>query len=300
MQLKALLLIFILTASNISAVSQQKNRKVVTTGTVEVIQRVRPSVVQIYVRAGSETVVLGTGFIVSMDGHIITADHVVNTKQVFINSKDANGNIRTDTVPVTMGHMRVGIPMPDLLPEETGGITIRQGFNGLQFDLIDRDLRHDLAILKCKQNLSNLPVVAKINEKEIRSVVGIARMKRGSLKDGEQILISGYPLQSKTLITTVGHVASASEVNVAEVLIDPPNPQIPRPITRLDFMDIYLGDITANPGNSGGPAYLASTGEIIGILSGGKLNSGVYAGLAIVVPIKYAIDLLKKNKVALQ
>lgn len=70
--------------------------------------------------------------------------------------------------------------------------------------------------------------------------------------------------------------------------------------------DRYLGDLRANHGNSGGPVYSISTGKVIGICDafvGAPVETTVIlpvglsynSGLAVIIPIKYAIDLLKKH-----
>jgi S1-C subfamily serine protease len=70
-----------------------------------------------------------------------------------------------------------------------------------------------------------------------------------------------------------------------------------------------------NPGNSGGPVYDSNSGDVIGICEAYK-NSPLFtsqqhpvqvapnefltqnAGLAVVIPVEYAIELLKKNGVS--
>lgn len=69
--------------------------------------------------------------------------------------------------------------------------------------------------------------------------------------------------------------------------------------------DSYLGDITANPGNSGGPVYKLSDGKVIGVCVAGKLTSAKHnigadaqilhsAGLTFITPAR-AIDEMLKN-----
>jgi len=67
-----------------------------------------------------------------------------------------------------------------------------------------------------------------------------------------------------------------------------------------------LADINVNPGNSGGPVYLASDGSVVGICVGylptnvrdAKGTPMVYyynTGLAVVVPSRYVHDLLERH-----
>ena len=112
--------------------------------------------------------------------------------------------------------------------------------------------------------------------------------------------MSGYPLSYPTLITTAGIIASAWDSNSMDVVPEgaPPGFTIP------DMPDSYLADVAVNPGNSGGPVYLQDDGSVIGVCVAFTIaeagNGGVplryNSGLSIVVPIRYAVDLLSRHQ----
>ncbi len=84
-----------------------------------------------------------------------------------------------------------------------------------------------------------------------------------------------------------------------------------------EVVDALFLDAVVNPGNSGGPVYLPSSGVVVGICQANvpspiRFQDGdaVFvqrgnsqeileqnAGIAVVIPIRYAILLLEKHKV---
>jgi S1-C subfamily serine protease len=91
-------------------------------------------------------------------------------------------------------------------------------------------------------------------------------------------------------------------------------------ITVPKIQDLYLLDIHLNHGNSGGPVYSPDTGAVIGVADAYQLDDVMVeglpgsepeqahdkdtgralktnAGLGVVVPARYVVDLLKKNNV---
>jgi len=92
-------------------------------------------------------------------------------------------------------------------------------------------------------------------------------------------------------------------------------PGAPAGFTFPDTADFYIGDMHVNPGNSGGPVYSVEQGKVIGVCVAAALAPVVYgdgnhepasagnrplfsnSGLSVVIPVRYVIDLLKKNNV---
>jgi S1-C subfamily serine protease len=289
--------------------SQMKHRKTSSEKTLsvaEAVEQVKPSIIQISVVVKDmnlnpmrQDMVLGTGFLVSREGYVITANHVVSVSAIPVKNRDRNGTVAQILYPVNPSMMRIGVPMPEI---NTAQVKVQGAFNVFEFDIVEQDNRHDLALLKFRKNPFDIKFTGGIkagdNVINTASRVISAKIAKSKPKDGEQIIISGYPGVATTLVTTVGHVATTGETDFGEIEVPSPFPQIPGLIKQFDVMDLYLGDITANPGNSGGPVYLSKTGEVIGVCTAIKLVRNYYAGLAILVPIRYAVELLQKHKIA--
>jgi S1-C subfamily serine protease len=277
----------------------------------ETIERVRPSVVQLaytvfglpperVAELGSQpgppgilNKILGTGFFVTGDAHVITAKHVI----------DAGRKLRED-IQDGEHQMSVGLAVPNI---ESAQITMVGNFVHLPFSVVEEDSIHDLALLKLIQNpfAGEVAPVMSFPDHDIGPLHGIARLRPGRPKDGLALAISGYPLGQSVMITTGGCVASSWSLSRQEIAV----PGAP-PVS-----DIYLVDIEINPGNSGGPAYAQSDGTVIGVSVATHLTSVLSstgdeepkpvvmnghhllysAGLGIVVPTRYVTEMLDKH-----
>ncbi len=265
----------------------------------EAIELVQPSVVQILVRVqpprtqvgGSQTAPLGTGFFANEDGYIVTALHVV---RAFRNIAAGEGSSKS---------LMVGVAAPQLENLSTGvvkGLTIRSSFGLTECDVVDEDAGHDLALLKLKQNpfKGEMGTFLRAGDKVIDYLHRAPSFSLARPQDGEAIAVSGYPLRSRVLVTTSGHLASSWEYEIEEVHV----PGAPEWFTRIDIADFYLADMHANPGNSGGPVYSVKHGQVIGVCVSfqpapvvGNPSLSYNSGLSNVVPIRYSVDLLKKH-----
>lgn len=276
------------------------------------VQFIRPSVVQIVVELNSppapggfparpsRPVPLGTGFLVNEDGYVATALHVVRAFE----NLQGQGQKR----------LLVGTALPNL--ENYKGLSIRGSFQLTECDIIDEDARHDLALLKLKQNpfKGELGTFANIRGEKIGSEHKAATLSPGRPLDGEAIAVSGYPLSNTVLITTSGNLASAWGYDVADVHV----PGRPEWFRFPDVADSYLADVQVNGGNSGGPVYSVENGKVIGVCvafanapvvysdgdhepaSAGNRPLSYNSGLSVVVPIRYVIDMLKKKNLKWQ
>jgi S1-C subfamily serine protease len=120
--------------------------------------------------------------------------------------------------------------------------------------------------------------------------------------DGVAIAVSGYPFAIPDLYTNSGGVATSWAT---------------RQVNR-QLLDVYIGDLQVNPGNSGGPVYLIDTAEIIGVCVSHSLSAVwtrdaqgswvqaeindeplmINSGIANIIPTKYVINLMTKNNIA--
>lgn len=274
----------------------------------EAIEFVRPSVVRIAARIDPTpnpsapiqipsipTIVpLGTGFMVNAEGYVITARHVVEALQ----SLQVPGNKR----------LVIGVALPNLEDFKSGGasISIRGNFADTECDVVEEDALHDIALLKMKQNpfTGGMGTFMKTPRGSVDYPHKVATLLTERPHDGERIAVSGYPLSKTVMITTSGNLASAWGYETKQVQ----PPRAPAGSLIPENVDLYLADMHVNPGNSGGPVYSVERGSVIGICVSFQAAPIVYAdagprdralyfnsGLSDVVPIRYAIDLLKKN-----
>ena len=113
----------------------------------EAVERIRPSIVQIALMANdlSEDLLskvgrpflhipLGSGFFVNEGGYVITANHVVDA-----------GRQQIQQLPAGQKRLLVGLAHPNTE-------NMRGNFTLVAFDVLGNDTRHDLALLKLRQN----------------------------------------------------------------------------------------------------------------------------------------------------
>ena len=245
---------------------------------------------------------LGTGFLVNEAGYVLTANHVIKAFE--------------DTQVEGHKSLSAGLAVPNGevpgLPKNIH-IDMRAGFDGIKFDIVDRDVDHDLILLKLQQNPfkgESTGMIIKFGGKETNFISPrAATLSPARPQDGEAIAVSGYPLNSNVLVTTSGTLASSWPYTEGV--------QVPDTATQFrtpEIMDFYFADVRVNGGNSGGPVYSVQTGKVIGVCVSTALAPVIFgdgqkeavfttdhrpldynAGLTIMVPIRYALDLLKKH-----
>jgi S1-C subfamily serine protease len=309
---RTLLVVCALIFSTTLSLARQKEKRLPLPTVSEAIEKVRPAVVQIRIvvrpsppdiahptAVNPGVIPVGTGFLIGVEGYAITARHVMVGVRSLM-----------DRIP-GVKEMGVGIALPNI--QNVRGVTIQSSFTGVGFEEVDEDAAHDLALLKLKRNPFRGEVSSgivadgvKVGELHVSESVLDARRPQ----DGAVVAISGYPLSEPGLVTNAGWMASVWSFTISQTPAQPPAPagwMIP------EVADSYLADVTANPGNSGGPVYLVDSGAVIGVCVGGKLapakdqngqdvvidghTISYAAGLTVVVPSQYVVELLKKNGV---
>jgi S1-C subfamily serine protease len=258
-----------------------ENRRI---GRIESIERIRSAIVRV-VHLGSRPALtlLGTGFFVNTDGHVVTANHVMEKGREIIRARG--------------GSLGIGIARD--LSASSG----RGNFIYLEATTIDAALEHDLALLRVNEHLSE----ARKRFGEDLGPTGYVRLKPTRPSDGMEIATSGFPFDFTTLITTQGWVASAWQFSLKNVPLEGSSITIPRIAN-----DVYVAQVPTNHGNSGGPVYAVEDSAVIGVVlsfvaapveqrkSGGfqPLKEFAYnAGLTFVIPATQVIELLKRNAV---
>lgn len=259
------------------------------------VEIIRPSIVQIVffafdlspslrqkIKKPFISIPIGTGFFLNAEGYVVTANHVIDSGEVL---KGSESPIKASTKGLLVG---VALPLQE---------NMRAKFQLLEFDIIKRDEQHDLALLKLRGN----PFTRNEGSFEIAA----PKIRQDRPRDGEPIGLSGYPLNNSVLVTKGGWMATSWNIDVDYERIE----GAPQDFIIPVISESYLADIDINPGNSGGPIYSAFDGSIIGVavafqktwvqdegnndanLNGHRLFYS--SGITVVVPIKYALELLK-------
>ena len=103
-----------------------------------------------------------------------------------------------------------------------------------------------------------------IGRKVVPLPYGKATLNPDRPRDGALVGISGYPFGEPVLVTNSGSMATSWSTDITEMSL---------PVTPFrfpDIADVYLADVEANPGNSGGPVYLTENATVIGMCVGSK------------------------------
>jgi S1-C subfamily serine protease len=181
-------------------------------------------------------------------------------------------------------------------------------FSYIPCTIKDTDPAHDIAILQLAQNpfADAFRRGIKIGDKEPKVMLGVAKMDQSVPTEGQTILVSGYPLSIPTLVTQKGMIASEPFTGAQTQ-----RPNTPVGSLTPEIEDSILLDAVVNSGISGGPVYLPGEHSVLGICEAFEPSpiftsqqpqtvvpgAGQNIGLAMVIPIKYAIALLQKNKI---
>lgn len=281
----------------------------------DTIDQVRPTVIRVVTVCGYETeartpehsprgfsaVRGGTGFWVSDEGFLLTAAHVVDSCPV-----TARG--ASNESGVLRGHrLAVGLALPHTATDQT---QTRENFTFVDAEIIDSDRVHDVALLRALQNPFRTRVTSGYTLNGMELELGrprTATLSTRKIREGESIAISGYPLDQSVFDTNAGIVASAHSSKDFE-LPTYFNSVTDQARVRVDF-DLYECDMRVNHGNSGGPVYAVSSGEVIGICSAfrnapleavERQRSDSYnSGLAVIVPIAYGTILMSKHGITI-
>jgi len=288
-----------------SVVKQKNSRRTGPASRSDLIANMKSAVIQISYRVDPPVPngagIAGTGFLVSKDGYALTAAHVITQTK---NLAQASG---AKSVQFVAGVSLDTSSVPKM--------NFQGSFREIPCTVVDIDEAHDIAILKLSQN-SFSPLFESgfvVGDKELPLRAQTVRLEAELPPEGKELLVSGYPLTVPTLVTQQGTVASLSFTS-----IEIERPGAPPWFKIPEVADLIFADIVVNPGNSGGPFYLSDTGNVVGICHGNLpspvrlQNGGIVqmqiggssqtlmqnSGLAIVLPIKYGIALLDKNKIS--
>ncbi len=166
-----------------------------------------------------------------------------------------------------------------IVPGETRRKNVRMA------KLITQDEPHDVALLK----FSDSPLTPL--------TLGDA----SSVKEGQEYLMSGFPIGSALGYTVVTHKAMVSAVTPAVQPVYNSKQLNPRLLKRMmTEFKVFQLDAIAYPGNSGSPVYHPDTGEVIGVLNSVFVKDTKESvlenpsGISYAIPVQYAKKLLQE------
>src|SRR5262245_53055504 len=179
---------------------------------------------------------IGSGVIVGGrnedDGIVATALHVVRE--------------------VAAEELQIGFPVPP-------GGEVRGGVTMIGATVVGTDVWNDLALLKMEHNAPLTQGVPHPSGGRYHATVAELEAERPD--DGENVMISGFPLGFRYLLNSSGIIASSwGDQGIHQTIED-----LEEGFTADVPLDRYLVDISVNPGNSGGPCYRVSDQRVLGI-----------------------------------
>lgn len=214
--------------------------------------------------------IAGTAFLVNDDADFVTAAHVALAVRKML-SDLAQVGIHAE--------LMVGFVGSNV---DSSAVTIRGDVVGISARIIAIDPEHDVAVIQSGDNPEGVTssVLGKTNSLVHKPV----RFSLRKPRDGDEVFACGFPMGSRDLISTKGHIASSEGF---EPLITAKNNGFNAP------SDVYKIDLRVSPGNSGGPLVQVSDQAIIGIVIE-VMPSG---GFATAVPATEITTFLTKNQI---
>lgn len=205
----------------------------------------------------------GTGFVVGDGRHIVTCAHVVPNpleKELMI------------TVPASAN--------------TSGQPQLRA------VKLLRRDVPHDLAVLELSDGKPLTDVLQ----------LAVAEDKQPAVREGAAVALMGYPIGTQLGVTMATHRGVVAALTTAAMPAPTSQSLDPRAVRQLregpiEFLQL---DITAYPGNSGGPLLDIRTGKVVGVVNmvvlKGTRESALTApsGISYAVPVKYVASVLER------
>ena len=226
----------------------------------------------------------GTGFIVDAQGHIATANHVVDAgliqdgveKQL----KQKNQSLVPGSFQMLRLHILVYAPNTE---SDAHGNSMNNLSSFYDAQVFAQDKPLDIAILQCESNLLNMRPMFIINGESIVKPRTLPTFQKEPPLKGSTIAATGFPAvqgQEQTAVLIPSLTTNTGTLANPVFVIQ-------------DRQFVYLADIHVNEGDSGGPVFNKSDGSIIGFVDAYlSAVEGGNSGLTIVVPIRHVLKLL--------
>lgn len=228
-------------------------------GIADMVEKIKPSIVGVgsFQRTRTPAVDFrGTGFVVGDGLHVLTNAHVL---------PPAIDKTQMETLAVFV--------------REGGRETIRPA------ETLDEDEQHDVALLKIVG--APLPALDLGNSDKVR--------------EGEIYAFTGYPIGVVLGLHPATHRGMISAITPSAIPVQRAGQLNKTVFERLhDPYNVFQLDATAYPGNSGSPLYDTKTGVVFGIINKVFVQEtketilSKPSGISYAIPIRYALNLLKK------
>jgi S1-C subfamily serine protease len=210
----------------------------------------------------------GTGFIIDSDGHIVTANHVISPRfnqQAAENALKKAGRILG---PGSFQHATITVIVQGPHPE--------QDVHGYEYydqaaKVFKKDERLDIAILTCGSNLLS-------TYSGLITPLSLPEFQKDAPHSGDSVSVSGFPTTSGSdagyLTTNTGIVSNSS-------------------FKDAQGRTFYLADVGVSHGDSGAPAFINTSGRIIGLVDAHvNATNRANPGRIEIIPISQILDLL--------
>lgn len=254
----------------------------------QITQGINPRIVQIVFVAQqmegeliSDITLVGTGFLVNNDGYVITAKHLIDIGEQYMQQTQAEV-------------MKLGIVIPPP-PNVINNQSVSQ-IPTNDFDIVARDDEHNLALLKVKMSTS----ISPLNGKTLHEV-HYSNDTYGSLLVGDadfanktsqnlSIAITGYSSNQFVSETKTGNVISEEIRSIMNLKLS-----VATSYVTYNIIDYYRTDIISTPDLSGSPVYSIKNGKIMGVCVNLVQNESDSSGATAIIPSRYILDILGSN-----
>jgi S1-C subfamily serine protease len=254
----------------------------------ELVQNAQTSVVQIEIRVDDQTEIkdpelrrlfgdsnfltVGTGFIVNDRSDVVTADHVVKEMESTIAKL---GDEKISSIAL------IGVPQQGV---ENATVRIVGTLRSLRMTIKARNSVRDVAIVAPTDESIFAPFNMFSGATDLhQDMPSVAKINIQRPHDGADVFACGFPLGSKSIITTSGHIASAWSSDTLHNTFDG---------RAVGESEAYILDIRLNRGNSGGPLFSSKDQSVIGMVV------AVTGTVGKAVPSKYIVEMLNANHIS--
>ena len=209
--------------------------------------------------------IVGTGFVVSQDGYVVTANHVVVAAQQRITTLNLLKFVKGS------GGIFFAAPRVESGPIQFTGTTI-----GYDYDIVGQDAINDLALLKM-----HAPPKVKVEELLKENLVTPAKISQANAEPGTNVSTCGFPFAIPEAALTSGKIASYT-LSAKDALVN----SIPGE-TKVQLVDLRISG-----GNRGG-AIISQNRTVVGVVDA-YVSAPQFAGIAVMIPASAVRELLVK------